>query len=180
MRRIRLLFTMGLLAGAASIAVATPSFASCAADSGPAGSPVIFVGSAQEERRGFTRFSVDEVWAGPDLAPDVWVQSGQSQPTWPLSAFSGVGSSIDAEFVIGESYLVGATSDFHTDACSVSEAGVRANSELRPDDPRIPVEDGADGADPPVGVLQIGLVGVAVVALLIAPVALWRRRRRTG
>jgi len=46
-----------------------PAVASCAQDSGPGGSDIVFVGTAQEERRGFTRLAVDEVWLGPDLAP---------------------------------------------------------------------------------------------------------------
>ncbi len=89
-----------------------PAHASCAEGAGPAGSPVIFVGTAREERRGFTRFDVREVWAGPDLAPSVWVLSGQEQPPWPLWMFQAVGSSVDADFLPGEQWVVGATESF--------------------------------------------------------------------
>src|SRR4051812_43957741 len=100
---------------------AAPSYASCAADSGPEGSPVVFVGTADGERRGFTHFAVSEVWAGPDLAPGVWVLSGQRQPRWPLNLFTAVGSSVDADFVDGDVYVVGASRQFQAGACSVEE-----------------------------------------------------------
>lgn len=163
-----------LLATGLSV-VAPPAEASCAEDAGPSGSEVIFLGTAQEERRGFTRFEVDEVWAGPDLAPEVWVLSGQRQPPWPLSAFSAVSSSVDAEFETGEEYVVGTNSAFSTGACSVS--GPDASEALRPDEPRDPTESGARGADPPIGPLgQAGVVTGGLAALGV-PLLLRRRRR---
>ena len=125
----------------------SPAAASCAQDSGPGGSPVIFVGTAEAERRGYTQFEVDEVWAGPELAPRVWVLSGQEQPPWPLSVLSGVGGSTDAEFVNGKKYVVGASLSFSTSACSVSEAEDSNGA----NEVRKPSEDGTTGADPPIG-----------------------------
>lgn len=156
-----------------------PAYASCAADSGPEGSPVVFVGTAQEERRGFTRFEVEEVWAGPDLADEVWVLSGQEQPPFPLNMFSAVASSNDAEFLDGERYVVGASADFRTGACSVSEATADLDS-LRPDDARDPVDGGSTGADPPLGPWAIGAMGVGAGALVALLVTARRRRRRAA
>ena len=152
---------------------APAAVASCADDSGPDGSPVIFVGTAESERRGYTRFRVDEVWAGPDLAAEVWVLSGQEQPLWPLSLVSGVSSSIDTEFEDGERYVVGATTSFRTGACSVS--GVEGTT--KPDDPRSPVADGATGADPPIGALGQTLWVGGVLGLIAAADVLRRRIR---
>jgi hypothetical protein len=138
---------------------------------------VIFVGSAEEERRGFTRFSVDEVWNGPDLGPDVWVQSGQQQPPWPLNLVFGVSSSVDVQFRIGESYVVGASRDFHTSECSVQALAGEIDPGLRPDNVRTPVSDGAEGADPPIGPWAIGLILTGVAAASGAGLVLYRRRR---
>lgn len=171
----------GLLFLAALLAAPAPSYASCAQDSGPQGSPVVFVGTAEENRSGFTRFEVDEVWAGPDLADEVWVLSGQEQSPWPLNIWQGAGSSIDADFSTGESYVVGATADFSTNDCRVAAASADLG-DLRPDDPRSPVSDGATGADPPIGPWASGSIVIGVVLLLWGLRLNSRRRRimRTG
>ena len=153
---------------------AQPAEASCAQGAGPDGAPVVFVGVAESERRGYTRFHVEKVWDGPDLAPEVWVRSGQEQPMWPLSLFYGVGSSVDADFVSGERYVVGASGSFATDACSVTEA----NARLRRAGAREPIADGAVGADPPIGPVGQSLWVAGVLAFAGAGVALLRRRRR--
>ena len=129
-----------------------PAAASCAADSGPEGSDVIFVGTVENERRGYTRFAVDEVWAGPDLAPEVWVLTGQEQPPWPLSLFSAVSSSVDADLLEGEPYVIGASRSFSTSACSIGDV----ETARAPADVRQPVEDGDPGADPPIGPAPTG------------------------
>lgn len=174
---MRQLLTVALLA-LVFASSAGPAAASCAADSGPAGSAVIFTGTAVEERRGFTRFDVDEVWAGPDLAPEVWVLSGQRQPPWPLYVLSGVASSVDAEFEPGVRYAVGATSDFATSACSVAEVSSVPN--LRPADVRTPVAGGSHGSDAPAGPWLTGLGFVALVGIPVGVGAalLAHRRRR--
>jgi hypothetical protein len=154
-----------------------PAVASCAQGSGPEGSPVIFVGTAESERRGYTRFAVDEVLVGPDLALEVWVLSGQEQATWPLSMLSVVGSSVDAHFVDGDRYVVGASESFRTDACSVTEADGRTSTRSA----REPVENGDPGADPPIGPLvqTLWVAGVlALVAAIVASFRRWRRRPR--
>lgn len=75
------------------LALAPPAHASCAEGSGPEGAPVVFVGTAEVNRRGYTRLAVVEVWHGPDLAPNVWVLSGQEQPSLPLNLVQVVASS---------------------------------------------------------------------------------------
>jgi hypothetical protein len=177
--KTRLLPALALAAATAAafsiLLPAQPAQASCAADSGPAGAPVILSGTAVEERRGFTRFQVDEVWAGPDLAPEVWVRSGQRQPPWPFYLFSGVASSVDADFVIGEAYVVGAGASFDTSACSIAiPAEAR---DLRPPDPRSPEAGGAAGADPPAGAWLTWGGPAGVVLLAAAALVGWRRRR---
>lgn len=160
--------------------MALPSRASCGSDSGPQGSQVIFAGSAQEERRGYTRFSVTEVWAGPDLAPEVWVQSGQEQPPWPFGLLQGVSSSGDVQFPIGAPYIVGATHDFRTDACTVEPAGP-ASDDLRPQQVRSPVADGRTGIDPPVGTGEAALrFGTLAVVAGLAVMLYGKRRRRAS
>lgn len=151
-----------------------PAVASCAPGIGPESSPVIFVGTAESERRGYTRFAVDEVQAGPDLAPDVWVRSGQEQPTWPLSMLSSVGSSTDADFNDGKKYVVGASESFVTDACLIMEA----SGSTRITTAREPVDDGASGADPPLGPLGQTLWVAGSFTLVVAALGLLRRRRR--
>lgn len=168
------MFVLVLLA----IGAGAPAHASCTEDSGPSGSPVVFVGSVEEQRRGFTRFSVVEVWAGPDLASEVWVLSGQRQPPWPMSMFGGVGSSADADFRDGATYVVGTSQGFGTGACSVEEA----SSDLkeiagRPNEPRAPVSNGEEGADPPIGLLGQTMWVAGFLAVLGLADALVRRHR---
>lgn len=150
--------------------VPAPATASCADDAGPAGSPVVFVGTMEEERRGFARFTVHEVRSGPDLAPEVWVLAGQEQSPWPLSLLSGVSSSIDAEFELGARYVVGATRSFSTNVCTVTEDDGRSDP-----DARAPVEGGSTGAEPPIGPLGQGLVVLALLTAAAAVVGALRR-----
>ena len=163
---------------AATATGASPAAASCASGSGPSGSPVIFVGTPEVQRRGFTRFAVTSVWAGPDLAPSVWVLSGQRQPPWPLDLFLGVSGSNDADFVEGTRYVVGASSGFQTGACRVAEVPAgRAEPADRPVGARPPTPDGAEGADPPMGPLGEALWVAAPFVGAGLAVALVRRRR---
>lgn len=159
--------TVAVLAGPAAAA-------SCAEDSGPTGSAVIFVGRMEEERRGFARFTVEEVRAGPDLAPEVWVLAGQEQAPWPGSLLAGVSSSGDADFEVGEQYVVGASDSFSTGVCSIAEG------DGRPDpDARAPVAGATTGANPPIGPVVQGLavagLGLSVAALTVV----LHRARRT-
>jgi hypothetical protein len=172
----------GVLVPAALVVAGAPAAtASCAEGSGPAGSPVVFVGTAGEQRGSYTRFAVSEVWQGPDLAPEVWLLTGQEQPPWPLSLVLGVSSSNDATLTSGERYVVGASEDFATGACSIDEASTEATAGQRPEEARPPVDaGGAEGADPPLGAVGKGLVGAAVVATLGAVLVVRRRRRHNA
>lgn len=132
---------VGALAVAAAVLVvpAAPATASCAAVD-PTGSPVVFVGTALQEGNGFTRFAVEEVWAGPDLASRAWVRTGQQQLDPDLVV---VGSN-DARLGPGERYVVGATADFSADGCSI----VPAEEATRPAAVRHPVAGGSSGVVP--------------------------------
>lgn len=141
----------------------------------PEGSAVIFSGTAEESRGDHVRFSVDHVWAGPDLASDVWVATTEDDRSWWVRAFVGQSSSIDAEFEVGTAYVVGASSSYVTTVCSTIEAsGVTV-----PDDVREPVADGDTGTEPPPpSWVVVSGVAFGLAALLGALVALrWRRRR---
>lgn len=134
---------------------------------------MIFVGTLQEERRGYARLKVAEVWSGPDLADEVWVLSGQAQAPWPFYFLTVVGSSNDVSFVEDQPFVVGASNDFTTGECSVSwldQAAERA-------DARQPSDNGLTGADPPhptwLGVIGLGALPAALIAGL-----LYRRQRR--
>lgn len=176
----RLLIAASALGMTIVLSASGTAHASCTEDSGPAGSPVQFLGVAEEERRGFTRFMVVEVWEGPDLAPEVWVQSGQKQSPWPFSAVTSVGSSVDADFRDGATYLVGATDDFTTNECTITETSAGGEDLAdQPDKTRAPVTDGTQGADPPIGPLARTMWVAGVLVVLGSVIALVRRSRRT-
>ena len=80
MRSIRLLAVAGVCG---VLLQPQPALASCAAEPGPSGAPLVFVGTAEGERRGYTQFEVAGVLAGPDLAPEVWVRSGRNSRRGP-------------------------------------------------------------------------------------------------
>ncbi len=173
----------GLVAAAAVVVMpaAPAAAASCAADSyGADDLPVAFLGTALQERNGFTRMSVEEVWRGPDLAPEVWVRTGQQQLEPDLMTTS----SADAHLERGTQYVVGAEdADLWADACSVS----LPEEATRPATVREPVTGGATGAtpvEPPRATddddgrraMAAGRVG-AVLAVGLGLLA-WRRRGR--
>ena len=155
-----------------------PAHASCADDSGPRGSEVVFVGVPEEERRGYTRLVVLEVWDGPDLAPEVWVRTGQKQPPFPFN-LAGVSSSVDADLAEGSPYAVGADGDFVTSVCRIRELSRPVSSAPgRPDGAREPSLDGLGGADPPAGPWKIGIVSALLVFAAARLVYFVRGRRR--
>lgn len=168
----------GLLAGLVLVGPG-PAHASCAEDSGPRGSEVVFVGVPEEERRGYTRLVVIEVWDGPDLAPEVWVRTGQEQPPFPLNLLAGTSSSVDADLAEGSPYAVGADGDFVTSVCRIRELSRPVSSAPgRPDRAREPSPAGLSGADPPAGPWQIGIVSALLVFATARLVHVARSRRR--
>lgn len=156
------------------VGTASPSSASCAAGSGPAGSAVVFRGTAVEQVHGYARFAVAEVWAGPDLAPEVWVQSGQTDP--------GVSASTDADFEVGRRYVVGASRGLQTNACSVSWPGA-GSSVQRPTHVRAPVANGLTGDQPawgPRNLVTLGVGSLSAAAVVGVVLALVRQRRTSS
>ncbi|MDP8930882.1 MAG: hypothetical protein M3O70_20505, partial [Actinomycetota bacterium] len=144
------LAVLALTAGASQ-----PAQASCAAFStagAVAGAEVLFVGvaTANREHAAYTKFRVEEVWKGPDLATRVWVQGGQDQGPWPLNNLVGVASSTDVRFKVGERYLVAADDEtFKTHACSATQLFEPSLRQYAPASIRGPTPEGLPGADAP-------------------------------
>lgn len=154
--------------------------ASCAAEftDVAADADSLFVGKVEEAREGFTRFQVEEVWRGPDLASEIWVQSGQEQPPWPISLFEGGASSVDANFVEGRRYVVGTYGDFVTNSCLVQAMGDEAIlADRKPADIREPIAQGSQGADQPVDRRLLTGGALAVLVGGLAWLLCFRRRR---
>lgn len=178
-RRATLLLLVALLA---VLPVAEQARASCA---GPIKgavkrAPWVFVGTATQQDVSTARLDVEQVWRGPDLAPTVFVQTGQTQPPWPLSLFIRSGSSGDATLEPGTTYVVAVEEHEHrllTNNCVVTEA-TRPLLTLAPDDARAPVEGAVSGLRP--GPSAVGLVaaGTALVLALVIGLLIARRRRR--
>lgn len=177
-RALRCWAVTGLVAGFLLVSSGHAN-ASCADDSGPRGSEVVFVGVPEEERRGYTRLVVLEVWDGPDLAPEVWVRTGQQQPPVPLNLLAGTSSSVDADLAEGSAYAVGADGDFVTNVCRIRELARPVSSVPgRPEGAREPSLDGLGGADPPAGPWKIGIVSALLVFAGARLVHFARTRRR--
>jgi hypothetical protein len=167
-RRLRGVTLSVAIAGAVLATPVGSATALCAAESGPDGSPVIFTGTVTENRRGYTRLAVEQVYAGPDLAPAVWVRSGQRQP---LLSVVGVASSVDADLLAGQTYVIGATREFDTSACSVADLDADdQRSDVASGPPRAPRPDGLTGAEPP---LSASDVTGATAAVVSACLVLW-------
>ena len=171
-RAALLLFGSGLFV----TTVAGPAAASCGGEVSEFVSRMqrVFVGTVAQQSASHAQFDVEQVWRGPDLAPRVVVQTGQS---WPLSLISGLSSSNDAMLEPGRTYVVALEEDtLRTNACLVGEVTPELLA-LAPDDVRDPVRGGLSGGQgaavsPAVMLAGAGLVIVAVAALLA------RRRRR--
>jgi hypothetical protein len=127
---------------------------------------------------------VREVWRGPDLAPEVGVDTGPLEPPpWSqrLWADAGSSTSVDAHLTPGVTYLVGTTRGFETNTCVVTEyhptdAAVTA---LRPDRVRAPGPDGRTGAEAPPASWAPALgAGAALALALGGGLLVWRRRQR--
>lgn len=176
-RSAAIALSLAASAAVVSLSAAAPAAASCAASEfPPGGSAVIFSGTASENADGYTRFDVESVWAGPDLASEVWVLGGQEQPSGLRGLGVQVSSSVDAEFVLGQEYVVGADADFRTTSCRVMEAaGVPV-----PDDARSPVADGSGGADRPLPTLAQALIATGALGGVVLVVVLLVRRRRSS
>lgn len=174
--------SLALAAVPGCLLVASPASASCAevGQAAIARQPVVFVGSALEERRGHARFEVESVVVGPDLAPEVWVQSGPYPPPW--WSVGATGTSVDASFVPGASYVVGADRSFGTNTCIV--APVDATDDVRRVDPaalgtaRPPTAGGLEGVDPPASPVTRTLVATGGLGAVVAAGVLLVRRRR--
>ncbi len=125
------------------------------------GSPVVLVGTVDSAGSERARFAVEEVWAGPDLAPVVELQTGVD----PMDG--------SVYLSRGERYVVTADASFRTDVCGVASVA----DVTRPADVRGPVAGGLTGGEsshPLVPVVAWGAAGGAAVAALVLVV---RRRR---
>ncbi len=173
-----------LLAAVAVALLGVPSvaLADCAQPTAPyllelaaEGERSVFVGSVVEGGDAHRAWlAVDEVWSGPDLAPEVLVRTGPEQLPWPMSEVMARASSADADLVLGDRYLVATYDDFATSLCSsmAADADVLAQA---PPDASPPTADGLSGH-------QLGLFDTALgatllaAALAIAALVWWGRR----
>ncbi|TCI96899.1 hypothetical protein, partial [Aeromicrobium sp. IC_218] len=153
------------LVAATALAVllpASPAAAtSCTALTGTPDAPVVLVGTVQAAWSEHARLAVDEVWAGPDLAPVVWVEAVEDDD-------------LGGDYLVpGERYVVTADESFRTGLCEVAAVG----DVTRPSDVREPVEGGVTGADAPRPLAEVLAWGAGGAALVGAVVLLVRRRR---
>ncbi len=169
----RLLRSASTVIAVAVLALTTglslPTHASCAAFSpavAVAGAEVLFVGfaTANRERGAYTKFSVEEVWKGPNLAPTVWVQGGQDQGPWPLNNFIAVASGNDVRFEVGERYLVAADAQtFRTHDCTAPQPFEPSLRQYAPVSIRGPTGEGLSGASAPPSLLLLNTVAILVI-----------------
>ena len=116
---------------------AGPALASCAQRPAAAVAehPDVVVGTVVEQRGRRALLAVEEVWAGADRPPRMWVRTRD-------------GSSTEVALVAGRRYAVGLHGhEPRTNLCLVvrDEAALR---ELRPDGVRAPVEGAGPGDEP--------------------------------
>lgn len=178
MRTIRVL---GFTAVAvALVAVPSPASADCAQPTATSllelaakGEHSVFVGMVVHGGD-VARLAVDQVWSGPDLAPEVTVRTGPDQRPWPASRLLRTASSVDADLLLGERYLVATHGDFATDLCSsmVADRDVLAAA---PTDARPPTTDGLPGHRP--GIFDTPFGATVLAALLGATALVWWSRR---
>lgn len=170
-----------MLALLIALPVADAAAASCAG--GPRGqlkrAPWVFVGTVIQQDISTARIDVEQVWRGPDLAPRVLVQTGQTQPPWPLSLFLASGSSGDATLEPGNTYVIALEDDqqrLRTNTCAVAEA-TKPLLARAPDDARDPVADGLSGIpSAPFNLALVAAGGALLVAMGIALLVIRRRR----
>ena len=170
-----------VLAGAAVIPLSSgAASASCAevpVEQWATSAGRLLVGRAVEETNGFTRVAVREVWSGPDLAPQVWFDTGEQH----TEVLTRVGSG-DYGLEVGTDYLISYDDDYRTSICSARPVDDDVTSS-RPQEVRQPVEGAATGArptrDPRSTILISGAVTLAGATLVTSGRRrLVRRRQR--
>ena len=135
-----------VVAGASAVLLsAGPAAASCAlvsAEEWVASGEPLLLGRTMEERNGFIKVAVDEVWSGPDLAPEVWLRAGSQSST-----SSTGGTTADYGLTVGRDYLISYSADYRASLCSAVEVEADITA-ARPPQARPPTEGAATGARP--------------------------------
>lgn len=182
-RILRTLLLTALVATSTQL-VTPPAHASCAIDERPLElqldeAPAVFKGRVTAVRdNGVTaRFSVEEVWKGPPLPPEIVVHGGPEQP----GLFGGTaGTSIDRSWTVGVTYLVfprGEGERLEDNSCSPTREWSPELAAARPDDARPPAATAPGGPGGlPVPAWAAVLGGVAVVGGLLGILLTYRRR----
>jgi hypothetical protein len=129
------------------------------------GSPIVLVGTVESAGSDRARFAVEEVWAGPDLAPVVELQTGAD----PMD-----GSVFLSR---GERYVVTADESLRTGYCQVFL--VDESEVARPAEVREPVAGGLTGRESPRSQGQALAWGASGTTLAAGLLLLARRRGRT-
>jgi hypothetical protein len=153
-----------------ALAVLLPAFSASATICGPPDleAPVVLLGTAESARSGHARFAVEEVWAGPDLAPVVELETG-ADPLNGRIHLSG-----------GQRYVVTADASFRTSYCAAHPVYDGEDLATRPADVRHPVPDGRTGPEVPPSVTETVAWGVGAAAVAGALRVLAGRRRAAG
>ncbi|TCI96898.1 hypothetical protein [Aeromicrobium sp. IC_218] len=158
------------LVAATALAVLLPASPASAWICGPPDTeaPVVLLGTAESVRSGHAQFAVEEVWAGPDLAPVVELETGVD----PLNGriyLSG-----------GQRYVVTADESFRTSYCEAHPVYDGDDLATRPAEVRHPVADGRTGPERPPSVTETVAWGVGAAAVAGALHLLAGRRRASG
>lgn len=174
---VAVLVSLGIVAGAPGAAhadCAQPT-AQYLRDLTMTGERSVFVGTVEQGGdQHLARLRVEEVWSGPDLVEVVWVRTGMPQPPWPLSEVAPRRSSVDADLVLGERYLVATHGNGATDLCSSMLADAEV-LEAAPPDAQPPTPDGSGVHRP--GLFDSALGTTLLAALLgVAGLVVWTRR----
>jgi len=145
----------------------------------------VFVGRVADVAADKIRIDVREVWLGPDLAEQIWMERETSMDLWfPFSRDGEVPEGYSSP----DEYVIAAQEDLVLGPCSLAPLDGGGYGVAGADSPRPPVETGepdvATGvetglAPPPERSSAVPLAagGVGVVGVGALAAVLWRRRR---
>lgn len=135
----------------------------------------VFVGRVSDVRGEDVQFSVTEVWAGPDLAPQVWFPRDTELEMW--FPFSGPDGEVPDGWSGRQEYVVGIRDGRPFNPCNLFERGQHDFAVAEPDAPWQPVAGGDAGVEPSPEPRSAAMLGGALLAALGGGLAWWWRSR---